>query len=203
MTGRAGHRGRAGVPPLPRGDRPGQCDHRGHAPGCAGPAPGSALGCLGLAGARAAGDPALDDLAHDRGNRRARRAPRHRAGASRGPHRPGLTSTLPGGSGREMVPPRRAIMRCAAGRGGLPLPLEPCRVRTLNRLMLGRPGSLGGHARGSKQPFFAFISADCAGSCFAATVHGDQRPRAEARVAHPRDDAAGRRGTCGTVEVPE
>jgi hypothetical protein len=42
----------------------------------------------GLARAGGDGEPALDHLAHDRGNRAARRAPRHRAGTSRRPHRP-------------------------------------------------------------------------------------------------------------------
>jgi uncharacterized protein DUF664 len=46
VAGRAGHRGWAGVPPLPGGDRTSECHHRGHAHRCAGP-PESALGCLG------------------------------------------------------------------------------------------------------------------------------------------------------------
>jgi len=77
--------------PLPRGDRPGQRHHRGHTPRRTGPPPGSTLGRLGLAGARADGEPALDHLAHDRGNRPARGAPRHRAGTYRRPHRPRCT----------------------------------------------------------------------------------------------------------------
>ena len=81
------------------------------------PAPGSALGHLGLAGAGADGDPTLDHLAHDRGNRPARRAPRHRAGTSRRPHRPRLTGKLPGRSQRAgHVAPRRAIIRRLADR---------------------------------------------------------------------------------------
>jgi Protein of unknown function (DUF664) len=39
--------------------------------------------------------PEMDHPAHDRGNRPARRAPRHRAGDSRRPHRPRLTGTGP------------------------------------------------------------------------------------------------------------
>jgi hypothetical protein len=47
VAGRAADRGRGGVPPYREEIARPKCHHRGHAPECAGPPPGSALGCLG------------------------------------------------------------------------------------------------------------------------------------------------------------